>query len=422
MDVTSRDYEILERRKIAKIKKFLLNLISKAGRSTELYWKGYITLRDFYQYILFKKYNTTCKSIPAYNIYINVDITPEQKTQQNITINKFADCIFESKKKVIPFNLTIRYLYRVSHANLLIFRRKTNKIEHFEPHGNISSARDTYDNTQINEQLNEFIVMLNNNLNRKGYNNNIKLVTSKSVCPVVIGLQTSASRYAAETENKGTCGAWTLLINELSLKFPDIPTKNIIEIIFNIKKRDNNPDFLAIVIRGYINVVHETIIKYYNRIIPIPITLSQLDDERLLTNMKTFVDHVNEHGDEHIEGIDEGIFSPVSIMGSDEIVDENLITNRNPEMQPENRKTSPLISRRKTVQPEINDVHPENRKMSPLIPKKKTVQSDNNTRRRSRSRSRSRDNNNTRRRSRSRSRDNNTIRRSRDNTRDTRRR
>jgi hypothetical protein len=316
--------------KTQKLIQFLSSLVKKSMRiNTMPEWIKSGIFNMVYTYILLKKYNATCKHLLGYRIYINetnetnetnqTNQTNEINTYQQKNIIKIGNCIMNGKKKIIAFPLKIIVntppsvvMHKTqdkipinNHLNTLIFHRNNHTIEHFEPHG-INYKRKNF----VEPQLTVFIKELNKYLKENNYNKKIKLVKSEVVCPN-LGPQSKAY-------DEGYCSAWSLLIYELSLKFPDFTTKYIIEVLLSL---NNN---LSLIILGYITLVNEEFEKNMERL--------GIKYEDLIKNNKYYMDMFQNSPDINV--------TPGEIIGSDELhsSEKKMMTLQQPE-----QKKSPII-------------------------------------------------------------------------------
>jgi hypothetical protein len=213
-------------------------------------WIGKKSISLYIQ-ILLTKYESTCTSIAQYTIYRKpkkINLTKRQiETTQNDIIKEIGNCIIKGNEKIIIFRLRILSDKPIGHANILIFRRKTNTIEHFEPYGFESIYKSNI--KYVEKKLVKFIKKLNKYLLKNKWTNPIKLIESSQICPMV-GPQTLERKSSfKKPDEKGFCAVWSLLLGELSLKFSDFTTKEIVD---KLLKLFPTGDKLLFLITGYI--------------------------------------------------------------------------------------------------------------------------------------------------------------------------
>ena len=241
-------------------------------------WSGYDVIDTLFYLYLFNKYKQNClikykgassKHSLGLELQIKTNLprteySVYEKHLQMVSI-KLSECIEKNPDSiVIPL-----YIKKSNggHANILIYRKKDNVIEHFEPHGSKIITRDPQNNQLIETQLNLFIAMLNEQL-KKNNKPPVNLIPSNTVCPYIYGLQgleEKASQKKSALEGGGYCAAWSMFFTELVLKNPTIPSNELLNIILNKFNKDieKQRTYLRKVIIGYVNLIHNKIEKYF---------------------------------------------------------------------------------------------------------------------------------------------------------------
>ena len=252
-------------------------------------WSGSCLTQSFVYYYLFHKYKNNC--------FIMSRISPKSKIStpeiimhvgnkahrakwpavSNYALNVFR-CISRNTSDafVIPLGLIMP---RSGHANLLIYRKRGNVIEHFEPHGaHFTKMRngELIDmkeiNKAINANLDELVKQINTHL-RNDSKPEVTLVRSDVVCPNLKGLQvleSTATMKKLTIEGGGYCAAWSMFFTEMVMKNPSISSAELMRIILGYKSNgslthlDIPTDYFRRIIIGYVNVIHERIEKYYS--------------------------------------------------------------------------------------------------------------------------------------------------------------
>jgi hypothetical protein len=238
-------------------------------------WKGNEILKTFFLLYLFNKYKSNCLITfqgDFYNrglgLWLQTDILDKELYESELknVSTQLVKCIVRGVSSiVIPLYLEV---HDDAHANLLIYRKNGNTIEHFEPHGAHIIIADDHEIKLINTRLNEFIDILNKQLKKKD-KPPVKLIPSNEVCPVIKGLQAievDSSIKKLPIEGGGYCAAWSLFFAELVLKNPTIPSNELLNIILNkLDKytKQEQADYLRKVITGYINMIYDKIEKYF---------------------------------------------------------------------------------------------------------------------------------------------------------------
>jgi len=254
-----------------------LDLFSKKNIVRQ--WSGYEIIDTLFYLYLFNKYKNNClikhPGITS-NIALGLELHITEKVANRkiykdhlLSVSKqLSECIGRNLNSiVIPLYLKTTN-GNGGHANLLIYRKNDNTIEHFEPHGAYYLlSTNNQMNKLIDIRLNEFMSILNKQLKQ---NNKppVKLIPSNDVCPVIKGLQAleeSSTKQKLPLEGGGYCAAWSMFFTELALKNPTIPSNELLNIIYN--KLDKDPEkqsnYLRQVIIGYINLIYDKIEKYF---------------------------------------------------------------------------------------------------------------------------------------------------------------
>jgi hypothetical protein len=141
-------------------------------------------------------------------------------------------------------------------------KNKEAVIEHFEPHGSIIqiSALEKR-NQMIKKNLIFFVNLLNQELKKENLRT-VTLVPSNEVCPYIKGLQVlegESKLKKNKNEPGGYCASWTMFFAELCLRNPEIPSDQVLDLIYRyISNKPNVNDYLKKVIRGYSAYIYET--------------------------------------------------------------------------------------------------------------------------------------------------------------------
>jgi len=239
----------------------------------------------FYLY-LFKKYKSPCFlretvgdfwEILGITLNIREFYSVEESGKINRYLNRFAWRLAECIKKdvniiIIPLGLTLCYPDGTTdgHANVLIYRKKFNHIEHFEPHGQSGSFNDEKLNSSLDLFLKLFVEYVNIELQIKDLKP-IELIESNKVCPYIRGLQSyedsSEIFKNKEVESGGYCSAWSMFFTELCLKNPEMTSSQIIEKVFSAALDKSlfftTEDYFRHIIRGYATFINEKISTYF---------------------------------------------------------------------------------------------------------------------------------------------------------------
>ncbi len=246
-------------------------------------WEGKRLVTSLFYLYLFNKYKTSCLPLVKNNLAVLLHI-PEitnkntyetYKTRLFTQVKQVVDCIRKcSSVIVIPLSIDTQ---NGGHANLLIYRKKDNVIEHFEPHGRTYNA--SYFNTNsdksyvlINKRLDQFIKFINDELAIHNHSP-VKLIPSNEVCPHTHGLQYIEERSSMkkkDIEGPGYCAVWSMFFTELVLKNPEYSSNELLSIIYRILDKmstEGESNYLRRVVTGYVNLIYEKIEKYYGFIL-----------------------------------------------------------------------------------------------------------------------------------------------------------
>lgn len=108
-----------------------------------------------------------------------------------------------------------------NHANLIIYRRDKNRLEHYEPNGNFNGNFGHY----INNTVKKLVDVLKTMIPDFEFVPSWKLHRCVS-CNDCNGLQSYTNNGH---KDRGTCQLWCYLIVELILKYPQMTSEDIID-------------------------------------------------------------------------------------------------------------------------------------------------------------------------------------------------
>jgi hypothetical protein len=276
-----------------KIKKKLNRLTIKGMEKISEY-EGLATIESMFYLYLLKKYKSPCFLIETtgdfweilgLNLYIREFYSEEESAKIKSYLERLAknlvQCIDNDVNIIIiPVGLT---LYSPgqdpdAHANLLIYRKQFNHIEHFEPHGQTGSFVNEKFNSIIDLFLKLFVECVNVELFKYKTPAQMKdatpieLIGSSQVCPRLRGLQSyeesSALFKFEDIESGGYCAAWSMFFTELCLKNPTMTSNQILNSLFSAAMQKSSlfttEDYFRHIIRGYATFINEKISTYFN--------------------------------------------------------------------------------------------------------------------------------------------------------------
>lgn len=257
---------------MAKLKITIENQIQKWYNLAPKYKKGWnpilIQSQMCISYLALR-YKMSCIPVAVKPIMGNDELTEtitymeNGNLMKNITnefiIEKMADCIMSDSYKPFAVLVDINFRGNGGHANMLIYNPNDFSLEHFEPHG-IESESNKYTNAKKNlsEQLKNLVEYMNRKYMRPNNFIDLKFVDSNQSCPSGFGLQQS-------NQEDIYCLAWSFMIAELHLMYPEFKLIELQEIIKKtLEKNDNyKPETHNInLIRGYIVALYDNIVNY----------------------------------------------------------------------------------------------------------------------------------------------------------------
>jgi hypothetical protein len=243
--------------------------LDKLGLSyKDIGWEGNPVYIALYYTYLFSAYNLFCPmNILLKLTTINLDILSKvsliiylgDKDQQvveqyieNVSkhLAKCIDDLDDNGILTIPMNINDDWV--TGHANLLIYRKKNNTFEHFEPYGNYSNSvfkGDEFRVNQISQYILKIITSVGNKISKK-MNKQLEYVPPNQVCPRINGLQAIEGQIKKNAkETGGYCAIWSMFFAELILKNPTYKSNELLDIILNDSRV--NAKYLTDLARGY---------------------------------------------------------------------------------------------------------------------------------------------------------------------------
>lgn len=226
----------------------------------------------FYLYLI-RKYNSDCflyddriRNVPGLTMFVGkIEPYIEQFQVEHFYViaKQFVKCVSTGKDVIIiPVHLDVAGIG--GHENVLIYRRSSNTLEHFEPHGSNYLTSDRADR-DINKLFTDFILSVNYYCDRYKIDA-ITFVHSSQICFRLPGFQLIETRERTtlvDAEESGYCAVWSMFFTELVLKNPTLSNKEILENIYNVESTRMG-DYLVRVVKGYIYYISRKIEKYYS--------------------------------------------------------------------------------------------------------------------------------------------------------------
>ena len=273
-----------------------LKSLKKTGTKKILTFVGSNEVEAMFYLYLFKKYKSNCflhdknfgRRILGMSILISETYEPQEVKEAQDQLDSLSkilvDCITNLDTKIIIVPVQLRFSDGGAHANVLIYRKNLNQIEHFEPHGRKFSRNEgDVENKIIEKWINLFVLKINARL-QLIKEPQIKLIESSEVCPYIDGLQNlegwSNLAIIAGVEPPGYCVAWSMFFTELCLKNPEIPSSLLMNYIFeflrdNMSTAEKN-NYLKSVIRGYSVFINQKINKYFSVFFSYGLTIQKI--------------------------------------------------------------------------------------------------------------------------------------------------
>jgi len=271
-----------------------MDYLSRRQKQFSLYAGIYDIGNLFYLYLL-NKYRSNCliydqsykNSQYAYAMYssdhYDIGLTLDFRRMMHPTYKalhyrhlsnvakQIADCVNNNKSEIIIIPLWLMFATS-GHANVLIYRRFNNTVEHFEPHGE-SYSYYPRENKPIDDALLEFMTILNSKLP------DVRFKPAHEVCVNMSGLQNIESGWRKRKPNEGGgyCAAWSMFFTELALKNPTIPSNELLDIIYKqMMESKNGASYLTKIIQGYAYYIQEKLEKYYAMLFDQPLIYTKL--------------------------------------------------------------------------------------------------------------------------------------------------
>lgn len=213
-------------------------------------YKGNSILKYLFSHLLYKKYNLDIpkESLFCYNIN-SIEITNGfSKISRDIS-HYFQNSSQDKTFLTINVDLIDE---KFNHVNLIIYDRRNNTLEHYEPNGHMNYEIWGIYSIYINNVIN----ILYTNLKR--YIIDLKFISTKELHGFaesdkeMLGLQSIEGR----SNGNGHCQIWCYLIADLVTKFPEYSTKSIIRTYLDLDNNENlsKHNFhrkLKMIIRGF---------------------------------------------------------------------------------------------------------------------------------------------------------------------------
>lgn len=295
MSSKNLDLDLPEPIKVRKNISKELDALEKKGETIP-HFQGYRVGIDIFYLYLLKKYKSKCvpygkKKINnnanlGITIHLKSKFTKEEEEEMRLNFIEIAEnlirCIKNGLEVII---IPLHYESTFGHSNVLIYRKKTSVIEHFEPNG---ASLNVGKKQEHAEKIIKFFIRVVNSEFKKEHIKEVTYIEASNVCPYIKGLQSlEASSIFKTTKNEpgGYCAPWSMFFAELCLKNPELSSAEILEKIFNyLTTKESAENYLRKVIRGYTGYIVETINTYLKIFFKPTYTMSNVID--LINNMR----------------------------------------------------------------------------------------------------------------------------------------
>jgi hypothetical protein len=273
------DIENLKLPEPLNVNKNILNILDNLEKKGEtiMIFEGALVIETIFQLYLIKKYKSKCVIYAENKSYkrkrpigITVDLkmkfTKDEENQMKEHFTQLSkiltECIKKGEKTII---IPLTYERgKGGHSNVLIYRKNTNELEHFEPHGGEYIGNEKIQNAAKKIML-LFTNILNLGLKRENLPE-VKYIEASQVCPYIRGLQTletNSKLKKKKEEPMGYCAAWSMFFTELCFKNPELSSNQVLDNIYNyLTTKPYAEDYLKKVIRGYSGFLVEKVNKY----------------------------------------------------------------------------------------------------------------------------------------------------------------
>jgi hypothetical protein len=263
-----------------------------------LYNGNEIIERIFFLYLMRKYKSFSCiyllHKLPI-TIYAGFKDDDVRNNYDNIH-TLIHSCISNTNVEVVVFPITIIMpgdLETISHVNLLIYRKKYNTIEQFEPNG--SSAL-----LDVGEKVEYVFKKIANKFPL------LHFIQSGQVCLYTIGLQSieglSDLYHEPEKHRGGYCVLWSVFFTELIFKKPQLTSSRILDIFLKKLSKMNTIQsgiYLRKIMQGYIVLLKQQLNNFFTFVIDnfenISVTKQTLRIIHTLINVEIECVYLNEN-------------------------------------------------------------------------------------------------------------------------------
>lgn len=235
-------------------------------------WNGNYAVSTLFYIYLLKKYKSHCLLYKGHGLmgfHFKFETESYLEMLSDVVIPQLVQCIRRGVQTIIiPLLLVFAEENSHAHANVLIYRKELNTIEHFEPHGKWIDTKALAPRIHgaIADQIQKLNVLL-----KEQHLPPVDLISAEDACPRMRGFQALESMHGTARrkphENRfGYCVAWSLFFTELSLCNPGIPSREIhqrIHMLFDDKDDFTMGNYFLDMMRGYTRIINEKIARIF---------------------------------------------------------------------------------------------------------------------------------------------------------------
>lgn len=266
-----------------------LHMLNNTGKNYEkegILYQGFNIFTILFNLYLIKKYDSKCfmyvkSKQPEKSIIFNIGETKEIYNFKEITdkntfvlttfIRQFFNCLKNNDSEVMVIPIGFKIIHngiKISHANMLMYRKNLGIIEHFDPSGAPRNFESVY------LFMADLIKLINKKNKESGYSyytENITYFQPFESCINHTGIQEieesiipDLPKEIEENEGRGFCILWSLFFAELSFLNPKMRNYEILNKVYELLDNNNKKDglFIRNIIRGYLHFMYICISKY----------------------------------------------------------------------------------------------------------------------------------------------------------------
>lgn len=271
-------------------------------------WNGNYAVSTLFYIYLLKKYKSHCLLYKGYGLmgfHFKFETDTYREMLSDVVIPQLVQCIRRGVQTIIiPLLLVFADENSHAHANVLIYRKELNTIEHFEPHGKWIDTKALA--PRIHGAIADQIQKLNVSLTEENLHP-VELISAEDACPRMKGFMAleamhGVARRKPHENHFGYCVAWSLFFTELSLCNPGIPSREIhqrIHMLFDDKDDATMGNYFLDMIRGYTRIINEKIARIFTLLFDKKYTVKDIYESENI--WETFKDEISLYAEVEME-------------------------------------------------------------------------------------------------------------------------